>query len=131
MLDPVEKAIEDVAAGRAVIVVDDEDRENEGELIFAAELATPELVAFMVRYTSGYICVPITEAEADRLDLPPMFRVNQDRRGTAYAVAVDAREGVTTGISATDRAHTIRLLAAPEASAADFSRPGHVVPLRA
>jgi 3,4-dihydroxy 2-butanone 4-phosphate synthase / GTP cyclohydrolase II len=130
-LDPVERAIADIKAGKAVVVIDDEDRENEGDLIFAAELATPELVAFMVRYTSGYICVPITEAEADRLDLPPMFRVNQDRRGTAYAVTVDAREGVTTGISAADRARTIRLLADPAATAADFSRPGHVVPLRA
>src|SRR5271165_4569546 len=107
-LDSVERAVADVAAGKPVIVVDDEDRENEGDLIFAAELATPELVAFMVRYTSGYICVPITEGDAERLDLPPMFRVNQDRRGTAYAVTVDAREGVTTGISATDRARTIR-----------------------
>jgi 3,4-dihydroxy 2-butanone 4-phosphate synthase / GTP cyclohydrolase II len=130
-LDPVERAIADIRAGQAVVVTDDEDRENEGDLIFAAELATPELVAFMVRYTSGYVCVPITENEADRLDLPPMFRVNQDRRGTAYAVTVDAREGVTTGISAADRAHTIRLLADPRATAADFSRPGHVVPLRA
>ena len=81
-------------------MIDDEDRENEGDLIFASELATPELVAFMVRYTSGYICVAVTEADADRLDLPPMHRVNQDRRGTAYTVTVDAREGVTTGISA-------------------------------
>ena len=113
------------------MVIDDEDRENEGDLIFAAELATPELVAFMVRYTSGYICVPLTEAEADRLDLPPMYHINQDRRGTAYAVTVDAREGVSTGISANDRARTIRLLADPDANAADFSRPGHVVPLRA
>src|SRR5664279_5461129 len=79
-LDTVERAITDFKAGRAVVVDDDEDRENEGDLIFAAELATPELVAFMVRYTSGYICVPMTEGEADRLDLPPMFRVNQDRR---------------------------------------------------
>ena len=85
-LESIERAIVDIKSGRAVVVVDDEDRENEGDLIFAAELATPELVAFMVRYTSGYICVPITEADADRLDLPPMFRVNQDRRGTAYAV---------------------------------------------
>jgi 3,4-dihydroxy 2-butanone 4-phosphate synthase/GTP cyclohydrolase II len=130
-LAPIEKAIEALAAGRPVIVVDDEDRENEGDLIFAAEHATQELVAFMVRYTSGYICVPLTEAEADRLDLPPMFRVNQDRRGTAYTVTVDAREGVSTGISAADRAHTIRLLADPSSTAADFSRPGHVVPLRA
>jgi len=131
MLDPIERAIADIADGKAVIVVDDEDRENEGDLIFAAELATPELVAFMVRYTSGYICVPMSEAEADRLDLPPMFRVNQDRRGTAYAVTVDAREGVTTGISAADRAHTIRLLANPGTTSADLNRPGHVVPLRA
>ena len=95
-------------------------------------MATPELVAFMVRYTSGYICVPITEAEADRLDLPPMYHTNQDRRGTAYTVTVDAREGVTTGISAADRARTIRLLAdrrTPKPT--DLSRPGHVVPLRA
>ena len=131
ILDSVERAIADVAAGRAVVVIDDEDRENEGDLIFAAELATPELVAFMVRYTSGYICVPLSEANADRLDLPPMFRVNQDRRGTAYAVTVDAREGVSTGISASDRAHTIRLLADPATNAADLARPGHIVPLRA
>jgi 3,4-dihydroxy 2-butanone 4-phosphate synthase/GTP cyclohydrolase II len=127
----IERAIKDIAAGRPVIVVDDEDRENEGDLIFAAEHATQELVAFMVRYTSGYICVPLTEPEADRLDLPPMFHTNQDRRGTAYAVTVDAREGVSTGISAADRAHTIRLLASAETQPADLSRPGHVVPLRA
>ncbi|MDY7083541.1 MAG: bifunctional 3,4-dihydroxy-2-butanone-4-phosphate synthase/GTP cyclohydrolase II [Actinomycetota bacterium] len=131
MFEQVERAIADIAAGRAVIVVDNEDRENEGDLIFAAEKATPELVAFMVRYTSGYICVPITEEEADRLDLPPMFHTNQDARGTAYAVTVDAREGVTTGISAADRARTIRLLASAETKPSDLSRPGHVVPLRA
>jgi 3,4-dihydroxy 2-butanone 4-phosphate synthase/GTP cyclohydrolase II len=130
-LDSVERAIAEIAAGRAVVVVDDEDRENEGDLIFAADLVTPELVAFMVRYTSGYICVPLTEADADRLDLPPMFHVNQDRRGTAYAVTVDAREGVSTGISATDRARTIRLLADPSTNSADLARPGHIVPLRA
>jgi 3,4-dihydroxy 2-butanone 4-phosphate synthase/GTP cyclohydrolase II len=130
-LDSVEQAIAEIKSGKPVIVVDDEDRENEGDLIFAAELATPELVAFMVRYTSGYICVPLTEADADRLDLPPMYHTNQDRRGTAYAVTVDAREGISTGISASDRAHTIRLLADPDANSADFARPGHVVPLRA
>jgi 3,4-dihydroxy 2-butanone 4-phosphate synthase / GTP cyclohydrolase II len=129
--DTVEFAVAEIAAGRAVVVIDDEDRENEGDLIFAAELVTPELIAFMVRYTSGYVCVPITEAEADRLELPPMSPINQDPRGTAYTVTVDARNGVSTGISAVDRAHTIRLLADPDASAADFSRPGHVVPLRA
>ncbi|MGI8879096.1 MAG: bifunctional 3,4-dihydroxy-2-butanone-4-phosphate synthase/GTP cyclohydrolase II [Jatrophihabitans sp.] len=130
-LDTVDQAIADIAAGKAVVVVDDEDRENEGDLIFAAECVTPELVAFMVRHTSGYICVPVTEADADRLELPPMYRVNQDRRGTAYTVTVDARDGVSTGISAADRAHTISLLAAAGTTAADLSRPGHVVPLRA
>jgi len=130
-LDSVERAVADMAAGKAVVVIDDEDRENEGDLIFAAELATPELVAFMVRYSSGYICVSMSEANADRLDLPPMFRVNQDRRGTAYAVTVDAREGITTGISAADRSHTIRLLGSPDTDATDLARPGHIVPLRA
>jgi 3,4-dihydroxy 2-butanone 4-phosphate synthase/GTP cyclohydrolase II len=130
-LDSIEDAITAIKSGRPVVVVDDEDRENEGDLIFASELATPELVAFMVRYTSGYICVSVTEADADRLDLPPMFRVNQDRRGTAYTVTVDAREGVTTGISASDRARTIRLLAGADTSSADLARPGHIVPLRA
>src|SRR5215207_2350011 len=110
----IERAIATIARGRPVVVVDDEVRENEGDLIFAAEKATPELVAVMVRYTSGYICVPLTEDEADRLDLPPMFQTNQDKRGTAYAVTVDAREGVTTGISAADRARTIRLLSSAE-----------------
>jgi 3,4-dihydroxy 2-butanone 4-phosphate synthase/GTP cyclohydrolase II len=127
----IERAIKDIAAGRAVVVVDDEDRENEGDLIFAAQHATPELLAFMVRYTSGYVCVPLTEPEADRLDLPPMYHTNQDRRQTAYTVTVDAREGVSTGISAADRAHTIRLLADPATVPSELSRPGHVVPLRA
>jgi len=127
----IERAIADIAAGKAVVVTDDEDRENEGDLIFAAEKATPELVAFMVRYTSGYICVPLIEADCDRLDLPPMYHTNQDRRGTAYTVTVDAAAGVSTGISATDRAHTIRLLADGSSKATDFNRPGHVVPLRA
>jgi len=130
-LDSVETAIAAIKDGRPVVVLDDEDRENEGDLIFASELATPELVAFMVRYTSGYICVAVTEADADRLDLPPMFRVNQDRRGTAYTVTVDAREGVTTGISAQDRSNTIRALIDPKATPADFLRPGHTFPLRA
>jgi 3,4-dihydroxy 2-butanone 4-phosphate synthase/GTP cyclohydrolase II len=130
-LELVERAIADVKAGKAVVVIDDEDRENEGDLIFAAEHATPELMAFMVRYTSGYVCVPLLESDCDRLDLPPMFHTNQDKRGTAYTVTVDAREGVSTGISATDRARTIRLLAAADSGPAEFTRPGHVVPLRA
>jgi 3,4-dihydroxy 2-butanone 4-phosphate synthase/GTP cyclohydrolase II len=127
----IEEAIEAIGAGRPVIVADDADRENEGDLIFAAQLATPELMAFTVRYTSGFICAPLTEADADRLELPPMYHTNQDRRGTAYTVTVDAREGVSTGISAADRAHTVRLLADPTTSPADLARPGHVVPLRA
>ena len=131
MFATIEQAIADIATGRPVIVVDDEDRENEGDLIFAAELATPELVAFMVRHTSGYICVPLTGAECDRLELPPMYHTNQDRRGTAYTVTVDAREGIATGISAADRTRTIRLLASPDTKPVDLARPGHVVPLRA
>ncbi len=129
--DTIERAVADIAAGKAVVVVDDEGRENEGDLIFAAEKATPELVAFMIRYTSGYICVPLTGADCDRLGLPPMYSMNQDKHGTAYTVSVDAREGVSTGISAADRATTMRLLADPAARADEFTRPGHVVPLRA
>jgi 3,4-dihydroxy 2-butanone 4-phosphate synthase / GTP cyclohydrolase II len=127
----IEDAVKEFAAGRPVVVVDDEERENEGDLIYAAELATPELMAFMVRYTSGFVCAPLTEEDADRLDLPPMYVTNQDRRGTAYTVTVDAREGVTTGISAAERAHTVTLLADPATKPSDLSRPGHVVPLRA
>jgi len=125
------EALADIAAGKAVVVVDDEDRENEGDLIFAAEKATPELVAFMVRYTSGYICVSMPAADCERLDLQPMYRMNQDRRGTAYMVSVDAYDGITTGISAADRAHTLATLADPASTVRDFTRPGHVVPLRA
>ena len=129
--DSIERAVADIAAGKPVVVVDDEDRENEGDLIFAAEKATPKLLAFMIRYTSGFICVPLTEETCDRLELPPMYHTNQDKRGTAYTVTVDAREGVTTGISAADRARTIRLLADPATTAADLVRPGHIAPLRA
>jgi 3,4-dihydroxy 2-butanone 4-phosphate synthase/GTP cyclohydrolase II len=127
----IDRAIADIAAGKPVVVVDDADRENEGDLIFAAEMATPDLVAFMVRYTSGYICVPLTEADCDRLDLPPMYHTNQDRRGTAYTVSVDAIDGTSTGISAHDRALTMRALADPASTREGFTRPGHIVPLRA
>ena len=130
-LDTVDFAVSQIAAGRAVLVVDDEDRENEGDLIFAAELATPELVAFTVRYSSGLICVPMPGEDCDRLGLPPMYHVNQDRKGTAYTVSVDAKHGVTTGISAFDRALTMRVLADPATTADDLTRPGHVLPLRA
>ena len=129
-LDSVEDAVAAVGRGEAVVVVDDEDRENEGDLIFAAEHATPELVAFMVRYSSGYICVAMEDEAATRLDLPPMVAVNEDARSTAYAVTVDAATG-TTGISARSRSETIQRLADPSRTAADFTRPGHVVPLRA
>lgn len=129
-LDSVEDAIAAVARGEAVVVVDDENRENEGDLIFAAERATPELVAFMVRHTSGYICVALEGADADRLHLPPMVARNEDARSTAYAVTVDAATG-TTGISARSRCETITRLADPTRGPADFTRPGHIVPLRA
>jgi len=130
-LDPVQDAVAAIRAGQAVVVVDDEDRENEGDLIFAAQRATPELVGFMIRYTSGYICVPMEGPELDRLGLPPMTRVNEDRKGTAYAVTVDARDVLATGISAVDRARTIKVLADSATEPSDLTRPGHVVPLRA
>jgi len=130
-LDPVEAAIADVAAGRAVVVVDDEDRENEGDLVFAAQRATPELAGFMIRHTSGVICVAMTGEDLDRLSLPPMTMVNEDRKGTAYAVSVDARDGISTGISASDRAHTIRVLSDSATEPNEITRPGHVFPLRA
>ena len=129
-LDSVVDAIAAIARGEAVVVVDDEDRENEGDLIFAAERATPELVAFMVRYSSGYICVAMEDERASELDLPPMVAQNEDARQTAYAVTVDAATG-TTGISARSRAETITRLADASFGPQDFTRPGHVVPLRA
>lgn len=127
----IEKAIADIAEGKPVVVMDDEDRENEGDLIFAAAKATPELLAFTIRYTSGYVCVAITGDACERLDLPPMHHTNRDSYRTAYTVTVDAKEGITTGISAQDRAHTIRLLADPDTDRHDLVRPGHVVPLQA
>jgi 3,4-dihydroxy 2-butanone 4-phosphate synthase/GTP cyclohydrolase II len=129
-LDDVERAVADIAAGRPVVVVDDEDRENEGDIIFAAQAATPELLAFMVRHTSGVICVPMPGPELDRLHLPLMTPQNGERMRTAFTVTVDARDGVTTGISAADRATTIRRLADPQSAAQDFVKPGHIFPLR-
>jgi 3,4-dihydroxy 2-butanone 4-phosphate synthase/GTP cyclohydrolase II len=130
-MDAVEDAIRALRAGQAIVVVDDEDRENEGDLIFAASAATPELVGFMIRYTSGYICVAMTGENLDRLGLPPMTAVNEDRKGTAYAVSVDARDVEATGISATDRARTIKVLADTATEPWELTRPGHVMPLRA
>lgn len=129
-LDTVEEAVAAIRAGKAVVVVDSEDRENEGDLIFAAQDATPELVAFTVRHTSGYICVSMSDERATALELPPMVANNQDLHGTAYAVTVDAATG-TTGISARSRATTIAMLADGSATPTSFTRPGHVVPLRA
>ena len=127
----IEAAIASVAAGRPVIVVDDEDRENEGDVILSAELASPEWIAWTVAHSSGFICAPVSTEIADALDLPPMVAHNEDVRGTAYTVTVDAAVGVTTGISAHDRARTLRVLADPTSVRDDLHRPGHVVPLRA
>jgi 3,4-dihydroxy 2-butanone 4-phosphate synthase/GTP cyclohydrolase II len=130
-LDPVDRAIADIAAGKAVVVVDDEDRENEGDVIFAAQMASPELVAFTMTHCRGLLCVPLEEEVLDHLQLGQMAPHNTERMQTAFTVSVDAREGVTTGISAADRAHTIQLLADPDTSPYDLVRPGHVFPLRA
>lgn len=130
-ISTIEEAIAAIAAGRPVLVADDENRENEGDVILSAELATPEWVAWTVRWSSGLLCAPMTNEIADQLDLPMMVERNEDVRGTAYTVTVDASEGVTTGISASDRATTLRVLANPDAEPTDVKRPGHVLPLRA
>jgi 3,4-dihydroxy 2-butanone 4-phosphate synthase / GTP cyclohydrolase II len=129
-LDSIERAVADIAAGKAVVVVDDEDRENEGDLIFAAAKATPELMAFTIRHSSGVICVPMPAEMLDRLEIPLMTPHNKDKLRTAYTISVDARDGVTTGISATDRAHTARVLADSATEPWELTRPGHVFPLR-
>lgn len=131
VLDSIEQALADIAVGKAVVVVDDEDRENEGDLIFAASKASPELLGFMIRHTSGVVCVPMTGAALDRLSLPPMTAVNEDAKGTAYSVSVDARSGVTTGISAADRARTVKVLVDSATEPWELTRPGHIFPLRA
>ena len=130
-LDTVRAAITDIGSGRPVIVVDDEERENEGDLIMAAEHATAHALAFYVRHTSGLICAPMDPETADRLRLPLMVQDNEDPEGTAYTVSVDAADGIESGISAADRAHTLRLLAGPATTATMLRRPGHVFPLRA
>jgi len=124
-------ALEALRAGQPIIVADDEGRENEGDVIIAAESASQEWVAWMVKHTSGFICAPMTNEIADRLDLPPMVEHNQDPRGTAYTVTVDAADRLSTGISASDRAHTLRVLADPTATPERLTRPGHIMPLRA
>ncbi|MCW2849996.1 MAG: ribBA [Marmoricola sp.] len=129
-LDTMEEAIADIAAGKAVVVVDDEDRENEGDIIFAASKATPELMAFTIRHSSGVICVPMPADMLERLEIPLMTPHNKDKLRTAYTISVDARDGVTTGISAHDRAHTARVLADSATEPWEITRPGHVFPLR-
>lgn len=131
ILDSIEDAVAAIAAGRAVIVVDDEGRENEGDIIFAAEHSTAELMGWTIRYSSGVICIPLPAARADALGLPPMLQRNEDARGTAYTVSCDAVAVLSTGISATDRSITARALADPAGSAENLTRPGHIFPLRA
>ncbi len=128
---PIDEAIAAIGRGELVVVVDDEDRENEGDLIMAAQFATPERIAFMVNHTSGVICTAITGERADALDLPLMVSENTDAMRTAFTVTVDRSQGTTTGISAADRALTIQTLADPEAVPGDLNRPGHIFPLRA
>ena len=127
----VERAVREIAAGRMVIVVDDEDRENEGDLTIAAEMVTPEAINFMATHGRGLICMPMTGERLDELDIPLMVRENTSAHETAFCVSIEARDGVTTGISAADRAHTIRVAIQQETRPADLVRPGHVFPLRA
>jgi len=130
-LNSIDEILTDLRAGRMVVIMDDEDRENEGDLIMAAESATPEAVAFMIRYSSGIICVPMEEEGLVRLELPQMVQANSESHRTAFTVSVDMRIGTTTGVSSSDRAATILALADSNTAAADFARPGHIFPLRA
>lgn len=127
--DPIEDVIEAIAAGDVVVVVDDDDRENEGDLIMAASKATPEKVAFMIRHTSGILCAPLLEERAKQLHLDPMVARNDAPMATAFTVSVDVRHGLTTGISAEERANTVQALANSNAGPRDFVRPGHIFPL--
>lgn len=131
IFDAVEDAIAAIARGQMVVVVDDEDRENEGDLVMAADLVTPESINFMAQWGRGLICVPMMPEALDRLALPQMVETAEDSMSTAFTVSVDGRHGVSTGISAADRARTIRLLSDPNSQPEDFVRPGHIFPLRA
>ncbi|HUS22557.1 MAG TPA: bifunctional 3,4-dihydroxy-2-butanone-4-phosphate synthase/GTP cyclohydrolase II [Aeromicrobium sp.] len=130
-LDSVERALADLKAGKAVVVVDDENRENEGDIIFAASKATPKLMGFLVRHSSGYVCAPMPGETLDRLGIPLMTAHNRDYLRTAYTISVDARDGITTGISAADRSRTCRVLADSATEPFELVQPGHVLPLRA
>ncbi len=131
LLDPIALAIAAMGRGEAVLVVDDEDRENEGDIIFAAQHSTPALMGWTIRHSSGVICIPMEDSHADRLALPPMVEHNQDAKGTAYTVSCDAAVGVSTGISATDRSLTATVLSNPLSTPEVITRPGHMFPLRA
>src|SRR5579862_2322206 len=127
----IEDAIEDIRQGRVVIVVDDEDRENEGDFIMAAEKCTPEAMNLMIKHGSGFVCVPTIARRLAELEIPMMVERNSSRLGTAMTVTVDARVGTTTGVSAYDRTATVHAIADPNTGPGDLTRPGHVVPLRA
>ncbi|MCP9319865.1 3,4-dihydroxy-2-butanone-4-phosphate synthase [Acetobacter persici] len=129
--DALRRAVEALRAGRMVIMVDDEDRENEGDLVMAAEFMTPEAMNFMITHARGLVCLPLPPAQVEKLQLPMMVRDNTARHGTAFTVSIEAREGVTTGISAADRAHTIQVAASETAQPMDLATPGHIFPLRA
>ncbi len=130
-MNPIEEILEDIKAGRMVVLIDDESRENEGDLVCAAEKVTPETINFMARFGRGLICLPMTQARADELALPPQVMDNTARFGTAFTVSIDAATGISTGISAADRAHTIQLAVDERTGPGDLARPGHVFPLRA
>ncbi|MFT9017906.1 3,4-dihydroxy-2-butanone-4-phosphate synthase [Acetobacter malorum] len=129
--EAMRRAVEALRAGRMVIMVDDEDRENEGDLVMAAEFMTPAAMNFMITHARGLVCLPLTPVQVDKLQLPMMVRDNTARHGTAFTVSIEAREGVTTGISAADRAHTIQVAASDTAQPMDLATPGHIFPLRA
>lgn len=126
----MEDALGAFKAGEFLVVMDDEDRENEGDLIIAGSLCTTEKMAWMIKHTSGYICVALPQERLEELDIPMMVPQNEERHRTAYTITVDYKYGTSTGISAHDRALTVRSLASPSATSADFTRPGHMVPLR-
>lgn len=131
VVEHVQRCLNDIANGKMVILVDDEDRENEGDLVMAAELVTPDAINFMATHGRGLICLALAPEKCDALDLPLMVRQNQSGFGTAFTVSIEAAQGVTTGISAADRAHTVRTAVRPGARPSDLARPGHIFPLRA
>lgn len=130
-ISPTEELVDDMRNGRMIILVDDEDRENEGDLVIPAQMATPDVINFMAKYGRGLICLPMTEDRIEKLGLPLMSTNNQSRHETAFTTSIEAREGVSTGISTADRAHTIAVAIDPTKGAADIATPGHIFPLRA